>query len=293
MKRFWDSWLYFTHRERKGIRILLALLALLYSGAEVYRYLSTHSDAPPLSAAQQAEWDLWLHQNAGSDREQHDLARAPQALRPFPFDPNTLDSAGFIALGLPAAQVKSLLNWRRKGKIFRSPEAFAPLRGLSRDQFNTLKPFIRINRPNDYTRYTETELPLTAVLDLNTVDSATLVRVKGIGPYLAQRILQYRESLGSFISNEQLTEIHRFPDSVLQRLKHQLRVQAGSIRRIHLNTADEAQLAHHPYIGQQMAKNIILLRKGLGKYEDREQLRQVPLMNEEKYRKIAPYCIIE
>jgi DNA uptake protein ComE-like DNA-binding protein len=42
-----------------------------------------------------------------------------------------------------------------------------------------------------------------------------------------------------------------------------------------------------------MAKNILLLRKGLNKYENIGQLRQVPLMNEEKYRKIAAYCTID
>lgn len=293
MKRFWDSWFYYTRRERSGIRMLLILIVCIHIGASSYRYLHRREAKLPLSGNLSAEWQNWIRLNGENTPKWKNASAGESTLRPFPFDPNLLDSSGFIALGLPAERVRSLLNWRRKGKIFRNPEDFARLRGLSREQFDTLRPYIRISQSQEYLPYPPTELPLTAQLDLNITDSATLVRVKGIGPYLAQRILQYRESLGSFLSNEQLAEIHRFPDSVLQRLKQQLVVRPGNIRRINLNTTDEARLARHPYIGPQMAKNILLLRSGLGKYEDPEQLRQVPLMNEEKYRKIAPYCIIE
>jgi type II secretory pathway component PulK len=42
-----------------------------------------------------------------------------------------------------------------------------------------------------------------------------------------------------------------------------------------------------------MAKNIVLYRNALKYFDNITQLRQVPLMNEENYRKIAPYISIE
>ncbi|MBS1783775.1 MAG: helix-hairpin-helix domain-containing protein, partial [Bacteroidetes bacterium] len=62
---------------------------------------------------------------------------------------------------------------------------------------------------------------------------------------------------------------------------------------IRLNTATLHELKSHPYIGEKMAQHIILYRDGLGHYTEIEQLRQVPLMNEEIYRKIAPYFVLE
>lgn len=292
MGDFWYNWLYFTRRERKSILLLLTLLAFINIGAEVYsKYRGTQTPFV-VPAKLQAEWDLWVRKNTNNTISEGS-AESPTRLNPFRFDPNTLDSLGFISMGLAPERVRSLLNWRRKGKVFRSAEDFAQLRGLSPEQFDTLRPYIRLSNNDHFPTYNRTEKPLPSELDLNTVDSATLVRIDGIGPYLAHRIIQYRHSLGSFLSNKQLLEIHHFPDSTLLRLQKQLIVHQSSIRLIHLNTVDEATLARHPYIGPLMARNIILLRSGLSKYYNIDQLKEVPLMNDEKYRKIAPYCTIE
>ena len=290
--KFWDSYFYCTRRERKGILLLLLLLIIINGSAELYCYLHSRSDPFALSPQLQREWDTWLRENRSSSEKPGDHSGSC-ALHPFPFDPNLLDSSGFIALGLPPQRVRSLLNWRRKGKIFRTAAEFAQLRGLSPAQFDTLRPYIMVSGSTESSKSRYEEKPLPAEIDLNTVDSATLVRLDGIGPYLAGKIVHYRESLGTFIKNDQLKEIYHFPDSVLLRLQKQLVIRPLTIRRIPLNSIDEESLARHPYIGPQMAKNIILLRSGLRKYDDIEQLQQVPLMNDEKYRKIAPYCIIE
>ena len=39
--------------------------------------------------------------------------------------------------------------------------------------------------------------------------------------------------------------------------------------------------------------NIILYRNALKRFDNITQLRQVPLMNEEIYRKIAPYLVVD
>lgn len=214
----------------------------------------------------------------------------------FSFDPNTLDSAGFIKLELSAKTTKYLLNWRNKGKHFYKKEDLKPLYSLSETEYQRLAPHISIvatanDRPNYYQK--ENLPPLPAHIDLNKIDSATLVRLDGIGTILAHKIVERRSALGSFMKHEQLLEIYKFPDSTYQYLKEKLPIASVNIRKINLNTATETQLSIHPYIGEKMAKNIILLRSGLRKYEKIEQLRQVPLMVEEKYRKIAPYCTIE
>lgn len=216
----------------------------------------------------------------------------------FYFDPNTLDSSGFIRLGLSARTTHMLLNWRAKGKRFYHKEDLRPLYTLSTQDYQRLEPFISISgETGNYPRYPDKSYPelppLPDQVNLNRCDSATLVRLPGIGPYLARKILERREALGGFLKPEQLLEVYRFPDSSYQYLKEHLLINPGDIRKIGLNTATEERLGLHPYIGAQMAANILLLRKGLDSFRQITQLRQVPLMNEEKYRKIAAYCTID
>ena len=86
----------------------------------------------------------------------------------------------------------------------------------------------------------------------------------------------------------------RLPDSTVAALREKVKIDAGVVRKISVNTATLAQLSAHPYIGEKIAKGILQLREGYGgKYTSIEQLRQAPLMTEEIYRKIAPYLLVD
>ena len=68
----------------------------------------------------------------------------------------------------------------------------------------------------------ENETPLPNITDLNTVDSATLVRFKGIGPATAGKIIARRKKEGPFTDIDQLLEIRKFPDATFKILKEHL-----------------------------------------------------------------------
>lgn len=61
-------------------------------------------------------------------------------------------------------------------------------------------------------------------LNLNSADLAALESLPGIGPALAQRIVDWRESQGSFTSVEQLNEVSGIGDVTYARLKDLVRV---------------------------------------------------------------------
>ncbi len=125
--------------------------------------------------------------------------------------------------------------------------------------------------------------------ELNSADVQSLMRLKGIGPVLAQRILNYRNALGGFIAVAQLKEVYGLPDSVYRQLSPELTADKKQVQLINVNTASEAELARHPYIRKWLASDMIRLRTDLKTFTEIAQIRQLPLINEEKYRKIAPY----
>ncbi|MGQ9476904.1 MAG: ComEA family DNA-binding protein [Candidatus Bipolaricaulia bacterium] len=61
-------------------------------------------------------------------------------------------------------------------------------------------------------------------LDLNTASFAELLRLPGIGPTLAERIITYRERNGPFRSLEELLHIRGIGPKLLQRLKGRVKL---------------------------------------------------------------------
>jgi len=294
------SWLksYFSYSkaERKGIAALLILAVLLLSV-----YTTLHFFIPPPVMEQdpallaafnkfKAEHSI---QDGNTDNYDGNYERPEVQL--FTFDPNTLDSTGFLRLGLSPKTTRMLLNWRRKGKVFYKKEDLKQLYTLKEEDYKRLESYIVIENASRYNAYTPfaKQAPLPDHIDLNSSDSATIVRLNGIGPTLAHKIIQKRKSLGGFVKHEQLNEIYKFPDTTFAMLRERLVIDPKKVQKLKLNSAAFEELKDHPYIGEKIAKNIILFREGLKRYDNIEQLRQVPLMNEEIYRKIAPYFVLD
>lgn len=79
------------------------------------------------------------------------------------------------------------------------------------------------NKKKDFEdNFSENETPLPDTIDLNTADSALLVRLKGIGPVTAGRIVGRRIKKGPYTDIEQLKEIGVFSQEVWELLKKHL-----------------------------------------------------------------------
>jgi len=299
MKNWYKSYLYFSAIEKTGIYVFVSILLLVLTAFITMPLFIKSPDNFTTDTTLLAAWNDYKLAHSNTD-EHTDKNITFTGVTLFAFDPNILDSNGFIKLGLKPITTHFLLNWRRKGKVFYKKEDFKDLFTLSEEQYNQLAPYIVVGQkgivPEDtYKKHSHTYqyLPEPDHIDINTTDSATLVRLKGIGPFYAHKLIERRNALGGFIRQEQLYEVYKFPDTTLQKLKDKLVINPNEVRKIHLNTATVEQLQAHPYIAEKTAKNIILYRDAIKRFEKIEQLRQVPLMNEEIYRKIAPYLSIQ
>lgn len=130
----------FTRTERMGIVALLLLLGMLVAirVSMPYWVHPKHDMAADDSVV--AAWNQFQAENQHIAKVKADSANANF----FAFDPNTLDSACFIKLGMKEKAVHSLLNWRRHGKHFYKAEELEDVYNLSEAEYKRLLPYVRI-----------------------------------------------------------------------------------------------------------------------------------------------------
>lgn len=134
-------------------------------------------------------------------------------------------------------------------------------------------------------RYTAKKRP-DSPLDLNALDSTELVRLPGIGPATAMKILRYREQLGGYSLITQLTEIEGLPDTLI---KWFIVTDTVPVRKILINSATLTELRHHPYIDFYKARAIVEFRKERGKIEGPEQLLFLEEFTDQDLERLSPY----
>ena len=162
------------------------------------------------------------------------------APKTFEFDPNTISMGDLVRLGFSQKQAQVIENYRNKGGKYTTPRDFSKMYVVDSATYVRLEPFIKIKK-----------------LDLNTADSLALIGLRGIGPYYAHKILEYRRNLGGvFTSKEQLLEIDGIDAERLEGFSKMIEI--GRARPFFtIWDADRSQLSRHPYIGSYAAKGII------------------------------------
>lgn len=210
----------------------------------------------------------------------------------FAFNPNTITIDSLQLLGLTQKQALTIIHYREKGGRFRKKEDFSKMYTVSPEKYLELEPYIVIpvagkrpepkakiverpevkqeekpaEKPEQPKKESEWKAPKEKVfVDLNEADSAALISVKGIGPYFCKAILSYRKALGSFANIDQLLEIRGMDQEKFDRIKDQVFVHPGGIKKFSIAEADENFLRRHPYIGAYNARGIALFIQSQGK----------------------------
>lgn len=124
------------------------------------------------------------------------------------------------------------------------------------------------------------------VLDLNTVDSATLCRIPGIGKTISSIILRYRNRLGGFYSTEQLLECKYFTEDLLPWFKVD---SMPTLRKININDDSLKVLLRHPYFTYEQAKNLKQYRRDKGRIKDEVAFRKIYFFTQEECDRLMPY----
>ena len=222
----------------------------------------------------------------------------------FYFDPNKLTSAEWKRLGLRNKTIATIQNFVTKGGRFRKPEDLQRIYGLFPDEYERLAPYIKIEADgkdgrSDFTRNDPTErspanpfTPRYAPVNINNADTTALIALPGIGSKLAARIISFRDKLGGFYSINQVGETFGLADSVFQKIKQYLQLDAVDLRKININTSTIEELKAHPYIRYSIANPVIAYRNEHGLFTKTEDLKKVMAVTDAIYQKILPYLTV-
>lgn len=303
MSNPFKDFFYFSRTEKRGILILTAIiLAPIVIGLFFPRQKpqSPSVEERKKQAADAAKYKEFV----SSVKEKKPVVAT--ALTPFPFDPNTADSASFRRMGLPGWMARNIIRYRMKGGKFHKSEDFKKIYGLTEEQYHTLLPYIRISaedttrsidRPSlilhDSTtssvRVVQHKYPEGTVIDLNLADTTQLKKIPGIGSGIARMITVYRQRLGGFYRIEQLQDIRLD----YRQLEPWFHIDSTKIRRINLNRSGVERLRHHPYINFYQAKAFIEHRKREGELHSLKPFVLHEEFSEADLERISHYVCFE
>ena len=302
---------YFSKRDRQAI---VALTLTILAGCGFLWLLGEYGKKHEPKKVVEKNGNEGKSQYYASEQNSEEL---------FCFDPNTADSTTLLKLGLRPWQVRNIYKYRSHGGIYRKPQDFARLYGLSAHKYKQLLPYIRIAdeyrmtaaeyvgnlgkeesrlyyKNKNYTyeerqhgRYDEKAIPSNYPrkistgehITLNTADTTELKRVPGIGSYYSKAIIRYGERLGGYVNVDQLDEIEGFPPEA----KHFFIIDNPTPHKLNVNTMTIAELRRHPNINFYQAKAITDYRRIHGHLSSPQQLSTHPDFPEEVIKRLLPY----
>ncbi len=209
------------------------------------------------------------------------------------FNPNHVSLEFLINTGLRSDLAQRVIHYRNKGGTFRVKTDLLKMYGMDTVWFKRQRGWLllpdSLPRTQNKKSFLRTRQP-SFMQDINQVDSIGLLAVRGIGPVFANRILRFRTALGGFYSMEQLREVYKIDTALVRAMKKQFQVAPDfQPVRININTADEAQLAKHPYLTRNQAKAILAYRFQHGPFQNLEDLKKIQLISASDWQRIIPY----
>ncbi len=319
MKLFRDFFFY-TRNQRRGILLLVAAIVAVWTVNWWLR--PAERSFPQTDAAYMdsliTDYKDFLasvkYQDSIQEQRFKPQDRPARRPEPRPFDPNEADSALLCRIGLPGWMARNVVRYRQKGGVFRKPEDFRRIYGMTDERFETLRPYIRIAHQDtatapatadkiqpdttskDSTRKPAIPLfqhvrkyPAGTIIELNQADTTELKKIPGVGSVIARMIVKYRTRLGGYYSVSQLKDIRLRADL----LEPWFSVDTTAIRRINLNKGGTAFLRRHPYINFYQARAIVEWRKEHGPLKDLTPFEQHPDFTKEDLEKLGHYVCYE
>ncbi len=203
-----------------------------------------------------------------------------------PFRIDTASAEYLRTVGFSVRQAELVIRYRDMIGGYRNMAEFEECYAVDSAMAARLRPYIIFEeRDTTATTHNKLELPI----DINSADSATLVRLQGIGPKSAIHILRYRELLGGYYSKSQISELEVVTEENFHKILPQIWCDSAKIKKIFINFARSNELEVHPYISNRMLRRIVNHRELKGGWSTIEEMIESDILSADEAARIAPY----
>jgi competence ComEA-like helix-hairpin-helix protein len=294
---------FLTRRERRGITIL----SLMIFGLILYRTIRPNID---LNHTKPIDWDQIQHITERKPAVTESTEDAYSCLENF--DPNQVTIEELISMGLSKQVAKNIVNYREKIGKFKSADDLKRIYTLKDEDFQKLKPYIRINEHAESAKKQIAVSEMNAfdvedgTVDPNLVDSITL-RKLGLDKFAVRNLMRYRAKGGIIYSQHDLERIYgmdsglietlsskwTFPEKESKQWKETKFVQPEELIFLDINAATVPEWQYLSGIGPGYATRIVNYREKLGGFIRIEQVAETYQLPDTLFEKIKPFLKIQ
>jgi competence protein ComEA len=283
----------FSQKEASGFIILSALIIITLFAPAIYNKITPSTNNSSLSDKRILEGLIAEIEEAKHTRTKATDSSAfiSEKIKFFMFDPNTASLSDLRRLGIKKYPAERIIKYRDKGGKFRIKSDLKKIYGVTDDQFQKLQAFILLP---DFFEKTEQKNQLKNVIDpafdINKADTLQLNKLKGIAGIMSARIIKYRDKLGGFVSQSQLSEVYSISPLAIEELGKRTFIEKDFLPvKLNINTSTTEILSAHPYIGKKLAAIIVNYRLQHGKFNGPDDMKQIISISPEQIEKLKPY----
>lgn len=284
------SYFKFSPGQRTGVFLLFGIIIVLQLVYFFVDVSALSNDSP--------EKEKWLSVQLQIDSmKQQKLHYIPKI---FPFNPNFISDYKGYKLGMSVLEIDRLLAFRKENNYVNSPKEFQDVTKVSDSLLNAISPYFKfpdwVNNKKefkDYKKYPNSAFvkkEKTVIIDINKATQEDLIKIYGIGEAISLRILKLKESLGGFVSMEQMNDVWGLSPEVIENLNSHFKVsELPNLKKIDINNASIKELSQFPYFNYQLAKQIVTFRSMNGDFKNVNDLTKIKGLSIDKANIIALY----
>ena len=280
----------FSREQRTGILLLFTIIIILQL---IYFFVDFRAVAKKYPEKQE-----WLSLQSQIDSMKVDgQSEVPKI---YPFNPNFITDYKGYKLGMSIQEIDRLLAFRKENKYVNSPKEFQNVTKVSDSLLNVMAPYFKfpdwVNNKKEfkgdknYPNQAFAKKEKIVLIDINHATQEDLIKIYGIGEAISLRILKQKESLGGFVSMEQMKDVWGLSPEVVENLNTHFKVSAlPNFKKIAVNDASLKELSQFFYFKYALAKEIITYRSMNGNINNIEDLTKIKGFPVDKAKIIGLY----
>ncbi|RVU89626.1 helix-hairpin-helix domain-containing protein [Flavobacterium columnare] len=286
---------YFEYTKNQQIALLcIIILSVLLQTIYTFVDFSEEAYLTP-------EEKKWLAKQIVIDSLKKEAKKEKYKIQPF--NPNFITDFKGYKLGMSIEEINRLLAYRKKGKYVNSSKEFQEITQISDSLLASMASYFKFpdwvlknknKNKEETTRFTVpkqyNKRDTWVKKDINLATKEDLMKVYGIGDVISDRILKNRETLGGFVSMEQLQDVWGLsPEVILELNKKFILLKIPEIVKLKINEASSKELLKIPYLKYPVVREIVGFRSmnnGIHSVEDLLKIKTFPV---DKVKIIALY----